>query len=195
MTDIVAQTQAMNLHLSSGKERLHILRDITFTISRGEVVSIVGPSGSGKTSLLMVMGGLERASAGTVEIGGASLIGMNEDQLAAIRRRHVGILFQNFHLIASMTALENVALALDIAFDDLPLREIRARARAALAEVGLAAREDHLPSALSGGRGPLSPAPSCCWPMSRPAISIRRRRHRRLTCCLAWPGPMAWPCC
>ncbi len=151
MTDIVAQTQAMNLHLSSGKERLHILRDITFTISRGEVVSIVGPSGSGKTSLLMVMGGLERASAGTVEIGGASLIGMNEDQLAAIRRRHVGILFQNFHLIASMTALENVALALDIAFDDLPLREIRARARAALAEVGLAAREDHLPSALSGG--------------------------------------------
>lgn len=151
MTDIVAQTRALNLHLSSGKETLHILRDITFAISPGEVVSIVGPSGSGKTSLLMVLGGLERASAGTVEIGGTALAGMNEDQLAAIRRQHIGILFQNFHLIASMTALQNVALALDIAFDDLPLREIEARARAALAEVGLADRMDHLPSALSGG--------------------------------------------
>ena len=151
MTDVVAQTQAMNLHLSSGKETLHILKDITFAISPGEVVSIVGASGSGKTSLLMVMGGLERASTGVVEVGGATLSGMNEDQLAAVRRQTTGILFQNFHLIPSMTALENVALALDIAFDDLPLREIRTRARAALAEVGLAARENHLPSALSGG--------------------------------------------
>ncbi|MGV8855479.1 MAG: ABC transporter ATP-binding protein [Devosia sp.] len=151
MTDIIAQTQAMNLHLKSGKQALHILKDINFAISPGEVVSIVGPSGSGKTSLLMVMGGLERASDGLVEVGGARLSGMNEDQLAEVRRATTGILFQNFHLIPSMTALENVALALDIAFDALPLSEIRARARAALADVGLAARENHLPSALSGG--------------------------------------------
>lgn len=151
MTEIVAQTRALNLHLRSGKEALHILRDINFAIHPGEVVSIVGPSGSGKTSMLMVMGGLERASAGMVDIAGTSLAGMNEDQLAAVRRRHIGILFQNFHLIASMSALQNVALALDIAFDDLPAREIERRARAALAQVGLAARENHLPSALSGG--------------------------------------------
>ena len=151
MTDVVAQAQAMNLHLSSGKQTLHILKDITFAISPGEVVAIVGASGSGKTSLLMVMGGLERASTGQVSVGGMALGGLNEDQLAAVRRRTTGILFQNFHLIPSMTALENVALALDIAFDDLPLREIHNRARAALAEVGLAARADHLPSALSGG--------------------------------------------
>lgn len=151
MTDFIAQTQGMNLHLSSGKESLHILKDITFAISPGEVVSIVGPSGSGKTSMLMVMGGLERASSGLVDVGGATLSGMNEDELAEIRRSNIGILFQNFHLIPSMTALENVALALDIAFDDLPISEIRSRARAALAAVGLAARENHLPSALSGG--------------------------------------------
>ncbi|WDR00775.1 ABC transporter ATP-binding protein [Devosia sp. J2-20] len=151
MTETIAQTQAMNLHLRSGKEALHILKDINFTIGRGEVVSIVGPSGSGKTSMLMVMGGLERASDGLVSVGGAALGGMNEDDLADMRRNNIGILFQNFHLIPSMTALENVSLALDIAFDDLPLNQIRARAKAALAEVGLAAREDHLPSALSGG--------------------------------------------
>tara|TARA_R110002020_G_scaffold367673_1_gene579502 strand:+ start:194 stop:895 length:702 start_codon:yes stop_codon:yes gene_type:complete len=151
MTDIIAQTQAMNLHLRSGKETLHILKDITFAISKGEVVSIVGPSGSGKTSMLMVMGGLERASTGLVAVGGNAVGEMNEDGLADMRRNNIGILFQNFHLIASMTALENVALALDIAFDNLPVSEIERRARAALAEVGLSARADHLPSALSGG--------------------------------------------
>lgn len=151
MTDIVAQTRAMNLHLKSGKQALHILKDITFTISAGEVVSIVGPSGSGKTSMLMVMGGLERASDGLVSVGGVSMAGLGEDALADMRRNNIGILFQNFHLIPSMTALENVALALDIAFDDLPLTEIRTRAQDALAAVGLAARQDHLPSALSGG--------------------------------------------
>jgi len=151
MTDIVAQTQAMNLYLRSGKETLHILKDITFAINQGEVVSIVGPSGSGKTSMLMVMGGLERASSGLVAVGGSAVGEMNEDGLADMRRNNIGILFQNFHLIASMTALENVALALDIAFDNLPVSEIRRRAHAALAEVGLSARADHLPSALSGG--------------------------------------------
>lgn len=151
MIDSIARIRGMNLHLKSGGNALHILKAITFAISPGEVVSIVGPSGSGKTSLLMVLGGLEQASDGDVSVGGESLAGLSEDQLADIRRKNIGILFQNFHLIPSMTALENVALALEIAFDDLPVDEIRQRARAALAEVGLAERETHLPSALSGG--------------------------------------------
>lgn len=151
MIENIARTRDMNLHLKSGGSALHILKSITFAINPGEVVSVVGPSGSGKTSLLMVLGGLEKASDGLVSVGGSDLTGLDEDQLADVRRQNIGILFQNFHLIPSMTALENVALALEIAFDDLPLSEIRARARAALAEVGLAERETHLPSALSGG--------------------------------------------
>ncbi|KKB09653.1 ABC transporter ATP-binding protein [Devosia chinhatensis] len=151
MTDSIARLEGMNLKLTSGGKPLHILRDITFAIRPGEVVSVVGPSGSGKTSLLMVLGGLEKASDGQVEIGGTALVGLGEDRLADMRRANIGILFQNFHLIPSMTALENVALALEIAFDDLPVAEIRDRARAALAEVGLSERETHLPSALSGG--------------------------------------------
>ncbi|KKC31833.1 ABC transporter ATP-binding protein [Devosia psychrophila] len=151
MTDTIARIWDMNLHLKSGGSALHILKSITFAINPGEVISVVGPSGSGKTSLLMVLGGLEKASGGIVSIGGTDLAGLNEDQLADMRRQNIGILFQNFHLIPSMTALENVALALEIAFDDLPVAEIRARAKLALAEVGLAGRETHRPSALSGG--------------------------------------------
>lgn len=151
MIDGIVRTQDLNLNLRSGESSLHILKSITFAIEPGEVVSVVGPSGSGKTSLLMVLGGLERASSGVVMVGGTDLSGLDEDRLADVRRENVGILFQNFHLIPSMTALENVALALEIAFDDLPVAEIRARARDALKEVGLAERETHLPSALSGG--------------------------------------------
>lgn len=151
MIDSIASARDMNLHLASGGKALHILKSITFAIKAGEVVSVVGPSGSGKTSLLMVLGGLEKASDGEVIVGGTNLSGLNEDQLADMRRSNIGILFQSFHLIPSMTALENVALALEIAFDDMPLGEIRSRARAALAEVGLSQRETHLPSALSGG--------------------------------------------
>ncbi|MFP9137309.1 ABC transporter ATP-binding protein [Devosia sp. XGJD_8] len=151
MIENIARTRDMNLHLKSGGSALHILKSITFAINPGEVVSVVGPSGSGKTSLLMVLGGLEKVSDGLVSVGRSDLTGLDEDQLADVRRQNIGILFQNFHLIPSMTALENVALALEIAFDDLPLSEIRSRARAALAEVGLAERETHLPSALSGG--------------------------------------------
>lgn len=147
----VASVRDVDLHLRSGDGSLHILRKITFELQAGEVVSVVGPSGSGKTSLLMLLAGLERVSSGDITIAGTSLGGLDEDQLADMRRGSIGILFQNFHLVPSMTALENVSLALEIADDLLPVSNMRERAAEALAEVGLADRLNHLPSALSGG--------------------------------------------
>jgi putative ABC transport system ATP-binding protein len=147
----VAEANAVNLHLKSGGEPLHILRDVNLKLARGEVAAIVGPSGSGKTSLLMVLAGLERATSGKIVVDGTDLSGKSEDQLAIFRRKSMGILFQNFHLIPSMTALENVALTLEIADAGKPWRELRDRAATALAEVGLSERLTHLPSALSGG--------------------------------------------
>jgi putative ABC transport system ATP-binding protein len=147
----VVEASGINLHLKSGGEPLHILRDVELTLPAGEVAAIVGPSGSGKTSLLMVLGGLERATTGKIVVDGTEITGKSEDQLAIFRRKSLGILFQNFHLIPSMTALENVALTLEIADAGQPWRTIRDRAAAALAEVGLIERLTHLPSALSGG--------------------------------------------
>lgn len=147
----VIDATGINLHLKSGGEPLHILRDVSLTLGAGEVAAIVGPSGSGKTSLLMVLGGLERATSGTIVVDGVSLTGKSEDQLAIFRRKSLGILFQNFHLVPSMTALENVALTLEIAEAGRPWRELRDRAAAALADVGLSERLTHLPNALSGG--------------------------------------------
>ena len=141
----------MNLHLQSGKTPLHILKDVSFTIDPGEVVAVVGPSGSGKTSLLMVLGGLEQATDGHVSVAGTTVTGQSEDQLAIFRRQHLGILFQNFHLIPSMTALENVALSLEIAEGGQSYTQIMAAATTALTAVGLGDRLDHRPSALSGG--------------------------------------------
>lgn len=147
----VIQTDKANLELMSGKSMLHILKDVTLQVNGGEVTAVVGPSGSGKTSLLMILGGLERATTGKVVVAGQDISTANEDQLAIFRRKNLGILFQNFQLIPSMTALENVALALEIAEAGLSFREIRERAKAALDEVGLGDRITHLPSALSGG--------------------------------------------
>lgn len=141
----------MNLHLQSGKTPLHILKDVSFTIEAGEVVAVVGPSGSGKTSLLMVLGGLEQATDGHVTVAGVPVTGQSEDQLAIFRRQHLGILFQNFHLIPSMTALENVALSLEIAETGRSYAQIMTAATVALTAVGLGDRLDHRPSALSGG--------------------------------------------
>ena len=147
----VIQTEKANLELLSGKSMLHILKDVTFQVNSGEVTAVVGPSGSGKTSLLMILGGLERATTGKVTVGGQDISTANEDQLAIFRRKNLGILFQNFHLIPSMTALENVALALEIAETGQSYKELREQAAAALTEVGLGDRLTHLPSALSGG--------------------------------------------
>ncbi len=151
MSQPLIKTSDANLHMMNGNVPLHILKDINLKIDASEVVAIVGPSGSGKTSLLMVLSGLEKASSGNISVAGHDLSGLNEDQLAIFRRRNLGILFQNFHLITSMSALENVALALEIAETGLGVAKIREKAVAALKEVGLGERLNHLPSALSGG--------------------------------------------
>jgi putative ABC transport system ATP-binding protein len=126
---------------------VHILRGVDLDIAKGEAVALVGPSGSGKTSLLMVMAGLERASSGSVVLDGQSVTGLTEDGLARLRRERVGIVFQAFHLIPTMTALENVSVPLELA----GARDAAERARNALESVGLGHRLTHLPGQLSGG--------------------------------------------
>ncbi len=135
----------LTVHASAGA--VNILRGIDFRIDPGEAVAVVGPSGSGKTSLLMVLAGLERATSGEVMVCGADMTRLNEDQLAALRRRDIGIVFQAFHLIPSMTALENVAIPLELA----GAADAMARAEASLRDVGLGHRLTHLPGQLSGG--------------------------------------------
>lgn len=130
---------------------LTILRKVSLTVAPAEVVAIVGPSGSGKTSLLMLLAGLEKATGGTVNVNNHDLGSLNEDQLARFRRHTLGIVFQSFHLIPSLSALDNVGMALEIAEPGLSMAEIRTKAAAALAAVGLEGRLDHRPSALSGG--------------------------------------------
>jgi len=137
----------VRLSLASAAGPIEILRGISLTIMPGETVALLGPSGSGKTSLLMVLAGLERPSAGRVELAGHNLGTLNEDGLARLRRQHVGIVFQSFHLIPTMTATENVAIPLELAGD----RGAFEAAEAALARVGLAHRLRHYPGQLSGG--------------------------------------------
>jgi putative ABC transport system ATP-binding protein len=138
-----------DLHLSvpSAAGPVNILRGVALDIAKGEAVGLVGPSGSGKTSLLMVLAGLERASSGSVAVDGREITGLTEDALARLRREHIGIVFQAFHLIPTMTALENVAVPLELA----GVRDAGSRARAALHSVGLSHRLTHLPGQLSGG--------------------------------------------
>jgi putative ABC transport system ATP-binding protein len=138
-----------NVHLSLGKgaARVHILKGISLQIARGKTTGLVGPSGSGKSTLLMVMAGLERPDAGAVEVNGVSLERLGEDALARFRGAQIGIVFQSFHLIPTMTALENVAIPLELAGAAAPF----ARARAGLDAVGLSHRCAHYPAQLSGG--------------------------------------------
>jgi putative ABC transport system ATP-binding protein len=137
----------LTLTVPSAAGAVNILRGIDLTVRQGEAVGVVGPSGSGKTSLLMVLAGLERPSSGSVKLAGQELTGLSEDALSALRRRDVGIVFQAFHLISSMTALENVAIPLELAGD----KNAMARAEASLRAVGLGHRLTHLPGMLSGG--------------------------------------------
>ena len=138
-----------DLHLTvpNASGPVNILRGIDLDIVRGESVGLVGPSGSGKTSLLMLLAGLERATAGTIRVAGHTLTALGEDALARVRRDTIGIVFQSFHLIPTMTALENVGLPLELA----GRADAAARAEASLLAVGLGHRLTHLPGQLSGG--------------------------------------------
>jgi putative ABC transport system ATP-binding protein len=137
----------IDLSLGKGAARVHILRGISLAVERGEAVGLVGPSGSGKSTLLMTMAGLERPDSGTVRIDGEDLGRMDEDQLARFRGRRIGIVFQSFHLLPTMTALENVAVPLELAGH----ADAFARSEAELRAVGLGHRLHHYPAQLSGG--------------------------------------------
>jgi putative ABC transport system ATP-binding protein len=137
----------VNLALGRGAARVHILKNIDLHIGRGEAVALLGPSGSGKSTLLMVMTGLERPDSGSVMVTGQDLLGLDEDRLARFRGKNIGIVFQAFHLIPTMTALENVAVPLELA----GIRDADAIAERELAAVGLAQRARHYPAELSGG--------------------------------------------
>jgi putative ABC transport system ATP-binding protein len=139
--------EGADLSLGAGAARVHILKNVALQIMRGEAVGLVGPSGSGKSTLLMVMAGLERVDSGKVLIAGEDISKLDEDSLAAFRGRSVGIVFQSFHLIPTMTALENVAVPLELA----GRADAFERAREELVSVGLDERFSHYPAQLSGG--------------------------------------------
>ena len=147
MGDVVMALRDARLVLAGNAGPVEILRGITLDVVKGETLGLVGPSGSGKSSLLMLMGGLERASGGQVTALGHDLTQMDEDGLARFRRDNMGVVFQSFHLIPTMTALENVAIPLELAH----VRDAFARAEAELQAVGLGGRMHHYPSQLSGG--------------------------------------------
>ncbi len=147
MNDPLVCISDLHLSLVGGGGKVNILRGLDLSIGAGETLAVVGPSGAGKTTLLMIMAGLERPTTGRVRVAGADLGRLDEDGLARFRRDHVGIVFQAFHLVPTMTALENTALPLEFAGDPAG----RERAEAALQAVGLAGRLHHYPAELSGG--------------------------------------------
>ncbi len=147
MTAPILKLEDVHLTLTSRAGPVDILRGVSFSATPGQSVAIVGPSGSGKTSLLMVMAGLERPTRGRISVSSRDIGALNEDDLAQFRGAEIGIVFQSFHLVPTMTALENVALPMELAgtADPFPI------ARDLLADVGLAQRVDHFPAELSGG--------------------------------------------
>ncbi|MBW2451439.1 MAG: ABC transporter ATP-binding protein [Deltaproteobacteria bacterium] len=147
MTHPLIEINDLHLSLVGGAGPVKILRGIDLEVNRGESISIVGPSGAGKTTMLMALSGLERPTSGSVCIANINLTDLDEDALAQFRRRHVGIVFQSFHLVSTMTAWENVALPLEFASDP----EALDKARAALESTELGHRLDHFPGELSGG--------------------------------------------
>ncbi|WP_209834599.1 MULTISPECIES: ABC transporter ATP-binding protein [unclassified Ruegeria] len=147
MTTAVLALQDASLSLDGNAGRVDILHDITLTVDKGETLGLIGPSGSGKSSLLMLMAGLEQATHGQIMALGQDLTDMDEDALARFRRDSMGVVFQNFHLIPTMTALENVATPLELAGH----KDAFDRAKQELDAVGLSHRRDHYPAQLSGG--------------------------------------------
>ena len=147
MTQPILDLKDVTLSLKGNAGMVEILHGITLCVHKGETLGLIGPSGSGKSSLLMVMGGLETATGGSVMVLGQDLTAMNEDAMARFRRDHMGVVFQSFHLIPTMTALENVATPLELAGE----KDAYTRAEAELEAVGLAHRADHYPAQMSGG--------------------------------------------
>ena len=143
----IISLQNVSLTLNGNAGNVNIIKNISLNFDQGESVGLIGPSGSGKSSLLMLAGGLERASSGEIEILGQVITEMSEDRLSKLRRNNVGVVFQSFHLIPTLTALENVATPLEISFSKNPNKH----AIMALDRVGLSHRADHYPSQLSGG--------------------------------------------
>ena len=143
----IISLQNVSLTLKGNAGNVNIIKNISLNIDQGESVGLIGPSGSGKSSLLMLAGGLERASSGEIEILGQVITDMSDDRLSKLRRNNVGVVFQSFHLIPTLTALENVATPLEISFSKNPNKH----AIMALDRVGLSHRADHYPSQLSGG--------------------------------------------
>lgn len=147
MTEPVVSLREARLTLMGNAGPVEILKGITLDVAQGETLGLVGPSGSGKSSLLMLMGGLERATGGSVRALGRDLTALDEDALARFRRGNMGVVFQSFHLIPTMTALENVAVPLEL----MGAKDAFERAAAELAAVGLEKRAGHYPAQLSGG--------------------------------------------
>lgn len=143
----ILNIQNVSKHYQSAGRMLTVLDNIDFSVEAGSTMAIVGPSGSGKTTLLGLAAGLDRASSGTVELNGIALENLNEDERAAVRNRHVGFIFQNFQLLPTLTALENVMVPLELRGE----KNIRPRASELLEKVGLANRGHHYPAQLSGG--------------------------------------------
>lgn len=146
MTDALT-LKDVSLSLVSNAGKINILHDISLNVTQGETLGLVGPSGSGKSSLLMLMGGLETATSGSIAALGTDITQMGEDDLARFRRDNMGVVFQSFHLIPTMTALENVATPLELA----GARDAFGRAQAELDAVGLSHRATHYPAQMSGG--------------------------------------------
>ena len=147
MKETMVEIRNLHLSLIGGAGPVNILRGIDLTINKGETISIIGPSGAGKTTLLMALSGLERPTSGQILIAGIDLTEIGEDELARFRRDHIGIVFQSFHLVPTMTALENVALPLEFAGGEDP----SGQAKSALEKTGLSDRLEHFPGELSGG--------------------------------------------
>lgn len=147
MTDTALSLDAVNLTLGSRAGEVHILRDVSLTAKAGEAIGIVGPSGSGKTSLLMVIAGLEPVTSGKITVRGTTLHNKSEEALSRFRRDNIGIVFQSFHLIPTLTAIENVAIPMEFK----GVADAVVRARDGLQRVGLGHRLTHYPGQLSGG--------------------------------------------
>lgn len=145
--DMVIDARNVTLELGTGAARVRILRGIDLVVRQGERVALLGPSGSGKSSLMAVLAGLESATSGAIRVAGRDFVGLSEDELALARRGRIGIVLQAFHLIPTMTALENVAVPVELAGQPDPF----GRAAQELAAVGLSARAGHYPAQLSGG--------------------------------------------